>query len=161
MQQCSTLVKVAISASNAELQNCSDKEYIPVQWSTDGTGDLVCQWQTLGYQPTQFLRCAVQSTNKRYLKIMVGLWIITTSSRIFHSGIGTSFLYVLYFSLVNTVSPVLHILTYWHTPWSRVLLEKLTSFQLVNKFPTFHETQRFITAFTSARHLSMSYASSI
>jgi hypothetical protein len=36
------------------------------------------------------------------------------------------------------------------TPWSRVLPEKLTGFQLVNKFPAFHGTRRFITAFTSA-----------
>ena len=42
------------------------------------------------------------------------------------------------------------------TPWSRVLLKKLTGFQLVNKFPTFYGTQRFITAFTSACHLSLS-----
>jgi len=47
------------------------------------------------------------------------------------------------------------------TPWSTVLLEKLTGFQLVKKFPAFHGTRRFITAFTSARHLSLSWASSI
>ena len=47
------------------------------------------------------------------------------------------------------------------TPWSRVLLEKLTGFQLVKKFPAFYGTKRFITAFTSARHLSLSSASSI
>jgi hypothetical protein len=40
------------------------------------------------------------------------------------------------------------------TPWSRVLLEKLTGLQLVKKFPTFYGTRRFITAFTIARHLS-------
>jgi len=34
------------------------------------------------------------------------------------------------------------------TPWIRVLLEKLTGFQQVKKFPAFHETRRFITAFT-------------
>ena len=34
-------------------------------------------------------------------------------------------------------------------------------FQLVNKFPAFYGTRRFITAFTSARHLSLSWASSI
>jgi len=34
--------------------------------------------------------------------------------------------------------------------------EKLTGFQLVNKFSAFHGTKRFITAFTSARHLSLS-----
>ena len=52
-------------------------------------------------------------------------------------------------------------LTYLLTPWSRVLLEKLTGFQLIKKFPAFYGTHRFITAFTSARHLSLSCASSI
>ena len=33
-------------------------------------------------------------------------------------------------------------------------------FQLVKKFPAFYETLMFITAFTSARHLSLSWASS-
>ena len=47
------------------------------------------------------------------------------------------------------------------TPWSRVLLEKLTDFQLIQKFLAFHGTRWFITAFTSARHLSLSSASSI
>ena len=45
------------------------------------------------------------------------------------------------------------------TPWSRPLLEKLTVFQLVKKFPAFYVTCRFITAFTSARHLSLSIQS--
>ena len=44
------------------------------------------------------------------------------------------------------------------TSWSRDLLEKLTGFQLVKKFPAFYGTQRFITEFTSARHLSLSWA---
>ena len=39
------------------------------------------------------------------------------------------------------------------TPWSKILLEKLTCFWLVKKFPTFYGIWRFITAFTSARHL--------
>ena len=51
--------------------------------------------------------------------------------------------------------------TYLFTPWCRVLLEKLTSLQLVNKFPAFHGTRRFITALTSVRHLSLSWASPI
>jgi hypothetical protein len=41
-------------------------------------------------------------------------------------------------------------------PWSRVLLEKLTGLQLVKKFPAFYGTRRFLTALTSARHLSLS-----
>ena len=47
------------------------------------------------------------------------------------------------------------------TPWRRVLLEKLTGLQLVKKFPAFHGTRRFITALTSVRHLSLSWASPI
>jgi hypothetical protein len=50
---------------------------------------------------------------------------------------------------------------YLLTLWARVLLEKLTGFQLVKKFPAFYGTRRFITAFTSTRHLSLSWASSI
>ena len=50
------------------------------------------------------------------------------------------------------------VLTYLLTPWCRVLLEKLTSLQLVEKFPAFHGTRRFITALTSIRHLSLSWA---
>jgi len=42
-----------------------------------------------------------------------------------------------------------YLLTYLLTPWCRVLLEKLTGFQLVKKFPAFHGTRRFITAFTN------------
>jgi hypothetical protein len=42
-------------------------------------------------------------------------------------------------------------------PWSRVLLEKLTRFQLVKKFTVFYGAWRFITAFTSAHHLSLSW----
>ena len=45
------------------------------------------------------------------------------------------------------------IYTYLLTPWSRVLLEKLGSLQLVKKFPAFYGNQRFLTALTSARHL--------
>jgi hypothetical protein len=44
------------------------------------------------------------------------------------------------------------------TLWSRILLEKLTGSQLVKNFPAFYGTHKFITAFTSARHLSLSWA---
>ena len=47
------------------------------------------------------------------------------------------------------------------TAWCRVLLEQLTGLQLVKKFPAFDGTQRFITALTSVRHLSLSWASPI
>jgi hypothetical protein len=41
-----------------------------------------------------------------------------------------------------------------NTPWSRVLVEKLTGFQVVKKLPAFCGTRRFITAVTSAHCLS-------
>ena len=52
-------------------------------------------------------------------------------------------------------------LSFLLTAWSTVLLKKLTDPRLVKKFPTFYGTPSFITAFTSARHLSLSWASSI
>ena len=50
---------------------------------------------------------------------------------------------------------------YLLTPWSGILLEKLTSSQLVKKFPVFYGTWRSFTTVTSARHLSLSWASLI
>jgi len=52
-------------------------------------------------------------------------------------------------------------LFYLITPWSTVLLEKLTGSQLVEKFHAFYETRKFITAFTRACQLFLSWASSI
>jgi len=50
-------------------------------------------------------------------------------------------------------------LTYVITPWCRVL-EKLTGSKIVKKFPAFYGTQRFITTYTNACHLSLSWARS-
>ena len=58
----------------------------------------------------------------------------------------------------SSKSPPSHLLI---TPMCRVLLEKLTGLQLVKKFPAFHGTRRFITALTSVRHPSLSWASPI
>jgi len=41
------------------------------------------------------------------------------------------------------------------------VLKNLTGFKLVKKFPAFYGTRRFITAFTSAHYLSLSWATSI
>jgi hypothetical protein len=48
---------------------------------------------------------------------------------------------------INTISILLNYtrITYLLTPWSRVLLEKLTGLQLVKKFPSFYGTRRFLT----------------
>ena len=61
----------------------------------------------------------------------------------------------------QTLPPLPYLLTYLLTPWCRVLFEKLTGLQLVKKFHAFHGTRRFITALTSVRHLSLSWASPI
>ena len=61
----------------------------------------------------------------------------------------------------NAAGNNINILTYLLTPWCRVLPEQLTGLQLVKKFPAFHGTRRFITALTSVRHLSLSWASPI
>ena len=47
------------------------------------------------------------------------------------------------------------------TAWYSVRFEKLTGLQLVKKFPAFHGTRRYITALTSVRQLSLSWASPI
>ena len=49
-----------------------------------------------------------------------------------------------------------YIHTYLLTTWNKVLLEKLTGSQLVKKFSAFYGNRTFITAFTGARHLSIS-----
>jgi hypothetical protein len=48
--------------------------------------------------------------------------------------------------------PVYHLLT----PWGRVLLEKLTGFAASQEIPRIYGTRKFITVFTSVRHLSLS-----
>ena len=54
-----------------------------------------------------------------------------------------------------------YLLIYALTLCSTVLLDKLTGLQPVKKFPAFYVTRKFITTFTSSRHLSLSWASSI
>jgi hypothetical protein len=53
---------------------------------------------------------------------------------------------------------VTYLLTYLLTPWSRVLPEKLKRPKLLKKLPAFYGTRSFVTAFTRARHLSLSWA---
>ena len=64
-------------------------------------------------------------------------------------------------SLCTFHCSLLYLLTYLLTPWCWVLLEKLTGLQLVKKYPAFRGTRRFITALTSVRHLSPSWANPI
>jgi len=66
---------------------------------------------------------------------------------------------LIYFFKSTSVSNLrlyLHAYLFTHslTPWSRVVLEKLTGFQLVKRFLAFYGTRTVI----SARHLSLSWA---
>ena len=55
-----------------------------------------------------------------------------------------------------------YILTYLLTPWSRVLLEKLTNnFAASQEIPRIYGNRKFLTVPTSARHPSLSRANSI
>ena len=51
--------------------------------------------------------------------------------------------------------------TYLLTPWSRVLLEKLTGSAASQEIPRIFGTRRFLTVLTSVRHLSLSWDNSI
>ena len=66
---------------------------------------------------------------------------------------------IIHYYIILCTGIILHINTF--TPWFRVLLEKLTGLQLVKKFSAFYGTRMFITALTSLRHLSLSWASPI
>jgi len=63
--------------------------------------------------------------------------------------------------VVPSSSMYIMLFAYLLAPCSTVLLEKLTDFQPVKKFPAFYGSRRFITQLTSSRHLSLSWASSI
>ena len=75
-------------------------------------------------------------------------------------NIWDTFLGVIRYSVI-ALPEVTYLLTYLLTQCCRVLLEKLTGLQLIEKFPAFHGTRRFITALTSVRHLSLSWANPI
>jgi len=49
---------------------------------------------------------------------------------------------------VSQIYLLTYLFTYLLTPCNTVLLEKLTGFQLVKKFPAFYGTRMYITAFT-------------
>ena len=56
---------------------------------------------------------------------------------------------------------VTYLLTYLLTPYSRVLLEKLTGSATSQEIPRIFGTRSFLAVPTSARHLSLSWANSI
>ena len=62
-----------------------------------------------------------------------------------------------YFCLL-TLRVLNYLFSFLLTWWNRVLLERPIVLQQVNRFPAFYGTRRFITVFTSARHLHLSCA---
>ena len=74
------------------------------------------------------------------------------SRKILNEAFGVVLLY--YHSIF--LEGLTYLLTYLLTPWSRVLLEKLTSSAASQEIPRIFGTPRFITVLTSARHLSLS-----
>ena len=79
---------------------------------------------------------------RKGLELSLGLW---------DSRVGTP---------LNAAGILTYLLTYsLHSAES--FLEQLPGLQLVKKFPAFHGTRRFITALTSVRHLSLSWANPI
>jgi hypothetical protein len=86
---------------------------------------------------------------------------VNTPQYYVYTQIASLVIYILKINNENQTDPA-RILTYsLITPWSRVLLEALTGSQPVKICPAFYGTRMFITAFTSARQLSLSSASSI
>ena len=85
----------------------------------------------------------------------------TVNHNKFYQSVKTCDMFRPYWLSSVTKYMIYYLLTYFLTPWCRVLLEKLTSLQLVKKFPAFHGTRRFITALTSVHHLPLSWASPI
>ena len=117
-----------------------------------------------------------RSATYRIYKIFCGLYSCSSTERVqptCHYNIGpfskqrislnTHRAYNAKFEIQNMIivspSSIRH--TYLLTPRCRVLPEQLTGLQLVKKFKKFHGTRRFITALTSVRHLSLSWASPI
>ena len=78
------------------------------------------------------------------------------------SGINHKYIYIYITITISAIYLLTYLLLYLLlTTGNRVFLEKLTGSQLVKIFPTFRGNRMFITAFTSVRKLTLSWASAI
>jgi hypothetical protein len=134
------------------------------------TNKLERERETIKYSWRIFQNLITRCSSVSYLthnitcRKCTGLWIARIITWIYGEWKGTDKENTAaYFKVItHGIFWLTYLLTYSLTyPWSWVLLEKLTGFQLVKKFPEFYGTWKFITAFTSARHLSLSWASLI
>ena len=96
---------------------------------------------------------------------LIPVWLLPSHLRLYHPRVSSHGVFHQYFCVHQYQQSNPHTnktrALYLLTSWCRVLLEKLTGLQVVNKFPAFHGTRRFITALTSVRHLFLSWASPI
>jgi hypothetical protein len=97
------------------------------------------------------LQPGVLNLHSRGSRVVEGL----LSSGVWFWNLKISYFLYTISSFVFTLLPT-HLLTYLLTclltPWSRVLLEKLTGSQLVKKFPAFYGTRGFVALLTSSRY---------
>ena len=112
------------------------------------------------------LKCLYNEINFYFSNVFLSPWRPAFDPRPVCVGWMVDIMVLLRLSPLSIISPMLctyaHIYTYLLTPWSRVLLQKLTGSQLAKKkFPSFYGTRSFIAVLTSARHLSLSWVRSI
>jgi len=137
---------------------------LDVTWERADDADTEEQTYWLVFElHVPFLLRALDVTVTSWLRCASGSSVVLVSSEyglLFCSTVSpTCYLYSAIIREINIKEYLfIYLLTYLLTPWSRVLLEKLTGSQLVMKFPAFYGTWRFITASTSASHLSLSWA---
>ena len=96
--------------------------------------------------PLQRVRKIIMAGHRVIDQYMVVFWYVCLSVLLW-----------LYHLQVKYLSVVLETIT----TWSRVLLEKLTDPQLVEKFRTLYVTQRSVTTFTRVSHLSVTQTRSV
>jgi hypothetical protein len=114
-------------------------------------------WDTIGNRTHNLLACSSVSFN---LSAVPSVRLESSTMKNFEScEFDFDWLKVFFYFLITKTVETISFLPYSLTPHSTVL-EKLTGLQLVKKFPAFYGTRRFITTFTHARHLFLSYPTS-
>jgi hypothetical protein len=111
-----------------------------------------CLWSQAIKTPQIYTRMLTQYSNNKYRGLLSkGVLLFNENVRPHSVADNVEVIRRLKFVLQPHPS-----LTYLLTPYRRVLLAKLTGFQLVKKLPTFYGIRRFISKFRSARQLPLS-----